>query len=136
MRFRERAFSYSVTVPLALILAFPFAWMAFTSFKTQRDTFFGSIWKIHPSTERWSFLFHQTNYGRWVENTVLVGVAVVAITLVLALPAGYALARLSCRRRSSSCRSRASSRGSACRTSCGRSSSSTRRSRSRSRRGS
>ena len=31
----------------------------------------------------------------WVKNTTLVGLAVVGITLVLALPAGYALARLS-----------------------------------------
>jgi multiple sugar transport system permease protein len=33
-------------------------------------------------------------YGRWLFNTAFVGVTVVAITLLLALPAGYALARL------------------------------------------
>src|SRR5581483_4260864 len=37
----------------------------------------------------------QTDYVRWLQNTGLVGLAVVAVTLVLALPAGYALARLS-----------------------------------------
>ena len=42
-----------------------------------------------------SFLFRHTSYPTWLENTVIVGVAVVAITLVLALPAGYSLARLS-----------------------------------------
>ena len=42
-----------------------------------------------------SFLFKHTSYPTWLVNTVIVGVAVVAITLVLALPAGYALARLS-----------------------------------------
>ena len=43
----------------------------------------------------WTFLLHHTPYVRWLGNTALVGGAVVAITLVLALPAGYALARLS-----------------------------------------
>src|SRR5204863_8876464 len=41
------------------------------------------------------FLLHHTPYARWLGNTAIVGGAVVAITLVLALPAGYALARLS-----------------------------------------
>ena len=40
------------------------------------------------------FLFEDTNYPRWLLNTLLVGAAVVGITLLLALPAGYALARL------------------------------------------
>jgi multiple sugar transport system permease protein len=42
-----------------------------------------------------SFLFKHTEYPTWLLNTVIVGIAVVAITLVFALPAGYALARLS-----------------------------------------
>ena len=39
-------------------------------------------------------LFEETQYLQWLINTALVGVAVVAITLVLAVPAGYALARM------------------------------------------
>jgi multiple sugar transport system permease protein len=42
-----------------------------------------------------TFLFKHTEYPTWLVNTAIVGVVVVAITLVLALPAGYALARLS-----------------------------------------
>jgi multiple sugar transport system permease protein len=42
-----------------------------------------------------SFLFRHTDYPTWLANTAIVGVAVVGITLVFALPAGYALARLS-----------------------------------------
>ena len=42
-----------------------------------------------------TFLFKHTEYPTWLVNTAIVGVAVVAITLVLSLPAGYALARLS-----------------------------------------
>jgi len=43
----------------------------------------------------WRFLFDQTKYATWIGNTALIGLLVVAITLILALPAGYALARLS-----------------------------------------
>jgi multiple sugar transport system permease protein len=40
------------------------------------------------------FIFEDTNYPMWLLNTLLVGLAVVGITLLLAMPAGYALARL------------------------------------------
>src|SRR5206468_9467560 len=51
----------------------------------------------HVTTKNVSFLFHgpDIHYVRWLENTALVGGIVVLITLALALPAGYALARLS-----------------------------------------
>jgi ABC-type polysaccharide transport system permease subunit len=47
-----------------------------------------------PTLEHWRFLFAETLYPRWLANTLLVGVAVVAITLVLSVPAAYGLARL------------------------------------------
>ena len=36
----------------------------------------------------------ETQFGQWLLNTVFVGVMVVGITLMLAIPAGYSLARL------------------------------------------
>jgi multiple sugar transport system permease protein len=47
-----------------------------------------------PTLHSLRVLFAQTEYLTFVRNTVIVGVAVVAITLVFALPAAYALARL------------------------------------------
>jgi multiple sugar transport system permease protein len=98
--FREKLTSYLILGPFAVILAFPFYWMLWTSFKTEQDLydvnnvpfFFGHG---SPTTKNYSFLLHQTEYLTWVKNTAIVGVAVVAITLVLAVPAAYALARLS-----------------------------------------
>jgi multiple sugar transport system permease protein len=93
---RRHRFAYLVTVPFALVLAFPFAWMAITSLKRQDQVFdVGKTWSFSPSLSGWRFLFEQTKYLTWLGNTALVGVIVVAITLVLAVPAGYALARLS-----------------------------------------
>jgi multiple sugar transport system permease protein len=53
------------------------------------------VWTFHPTLSSYGFLFHHTGYLRWLRNSTLVGLAVVLITLLVAVPAGYALARLS-----------------------------------------
>jgi multiple sugar transport system permease protein len=96
---REKLMSYLVLGPFAIVLAFPFYWMLWTSFKSDIDLYnvndvpfkFG---KNSPTLRNYAFLFHHTQYLTWVKNTVVVGAVVVLITLVLAVPAGYALARL------------------------------------------
>jgi multiple sugar transport system permease protein len=79
-------------------LAFPFYWMLITVFKqnanlyeTENNPF---IFNASPTLENLRQLFYDTGFVRWLGNTALVGVLVVAITLVLALPAAYSLARL------------------------------------------
>jgi multiple sugar transport system permease protein len=94
--FRYRAFAYGIVVPFAIVLAFPFVWMVVTSLKRQDEVFNPTkTWSFHPSLSGWRFLFEHTKYVTWLTNTALVGLLVVLITLVLAVPAGYALARLS-----------------------------------------
>ena len=93
---RHKAFSYLVVVPLATVLAFPFFWMAVTSFKNEAQVYDPTkVWNFHPTLANYGFLFHQTGYLRWLRNSSFVGLMVVLITLAVALPAGYALARLS-----------------------------------------
>jgi multiple sugar transport system permease protein len=98
---RRRALTpYLVVGPIALVLAYPFYWMLWTALKTDADLYnvdnnpygFGNG---SPTDRNFRFLFEETEYGQWLQNTVVVGIVVVIITLVLALPAGYALARLS-----------------------------------------
>jgi multiple sugar transport system permease protein len=96
---REKLTSYAILVPFAILLAFPFYWMLWTSFKTDQDLYnvenmpfgFGSG---SPTLHNYRFLLEETHYLTWVKNTIFVGLVVVVITLVLAVPAGYALARL------------------------------------------
>jgi multiple sugar transport system permease protein len=96
---REKVTSYAILVPFAILLAFPFYWMLWTSFKTDQDLYnvenmpfgFGSG---SPTLHNYRFLLEETHYLTWVKNTIFVGLVVVVITLVLAVPAGYALARL------------------------------------------
>ena len=96
---REKLTSYAVLGPFAILLAFPFYWMLWTSFKTDQDLYnvenvpFGFA-DGSPTLHNYRFLLEETQYLTWVKNTLFVGLVVVLITLVLAVPAGYALARL------------------------------------------
>lgn len=79
-------------------LAFPFFWMLIAAFKQNIDlyTVENNPFKFNlpPTFEHVRFLFTQTRFLRWLGNTALVGVIVTAITLLVALPAAYSLARL------------------------------------------
>jgi multiple sugar transport system permease protein len=92
---RRRLFSYGVVVPFAIVLAFPFFWMAVTSLKDQGQVYDPTkTWDFKPTLVNYSYLFHHTGYLRWLKNSCFVGAVVVLITLAVAVPAGYALARL------------------------------------------
>ncbi len=106
---RQKLTTYAVVIPFAIFLAFPFYFALVTMFKSNLDlanvenspyvyndlegNFHWDFWN-YATFEHVTFLFEDTNYPRWLLNTALVGLAVVAITLALAMPAGYALARL------------------------------------------
>jgi multiple sugar transport system permease protein len=92
------------TLVLAFVVfaTFPFYWMAVTTFKQNADLYVGAtnvehdpfIFNMPPTLDHLRTLFGQTLYPTWLFNTIAIGVAVVAITLLLAVPAGYSLARL------------------------------------------
>lgn len=79
--------------------AFPFYWMLVTAFKQTNDLLNRShnpfLFNLPPTLHNLAVLFGQTEYAQWLLNTLFVGVLVVLITLVLAIPAGYSLARIS-----------------------------------------
>jgi multiple sugar transport system permease protein len=92
---RQRLFSYGIVIPFAIVLAFPFFWAAVTSLKFSGDVYDPTkTWNFHPTLDSYGFLFHHTGYLRWIRNSCFVGVVVTLITLAVAAPAGYALARL------------------------------------------
>jgi multiple sugar transport system permease protein len=97
--FRKNGIPWLVAGPFAIVLAFPFYWMVITAFKKTTELYRLDrnplVWHDGPTTANIGNLFHHTPYVTWLENTAFVGAIVVLITLALALPAGYALARLS-----------------------------------------
>src|SRR5512133_547378 len=87
-----------IVIGFAALLAFPFYWMAITSFKQTSDLYNLEhnpfIFNAAPTLEHVRYLFGQTLFLHWFWNTSIIGAAVVVITLLLAVPAAYALARL------------------------------------------
>lgn len=89
---------WTVRLLFAVILAFPFYWMLITTFKRTSDLYNLKnnpfIFNEAPTLEHLRLLFQETLFLRWVGNTLFAGTIVVIVTLLLAIPAAYALARL------------------------------------------
>ena len=93
-----RAMHVFVLVFFTGLLAFPFFWMVIAAFKQNIDlyTVENNPFKFNlpPTLDHIRLLFGETRFVRWLGNTALVGAIVVAITLLLAVPAAYSLTRL------------------------------------------
>jgi len=87
-----------VIVSFAVALAFPFYWMLVTTFKQTSDLYDveNNPFRFNqpPTLDHLRLLFGHTEFLRWMLNTAMAGAAVVAITLLLAVPAAFALVRL------------------------------------------
>jgi multiple sugar transport system permease protein len=89
---------YAGLAPFVVIAVFPIYWMAITAFKQDPDLYRMDhipFWfNMAPTLKHFNTLFYQTNYGAWIINTMTISAWVALITLLTAVPAGYALARL------------------------------------------
>ncbi len=98
----KRVALYGAALGFTVFAGFPFYWMLITAFKQNRDLYVGAFDTKHvpwifndpPTFEHVRLLFGETQFLRWVGNTLIVVVAVIVITVVVAVPAGYSLARL------------------------------------------
>lgn len=81
-----------------LFSAAPFYVMLITMFKRSRDLFNPDnnpfFFTDAPTIEHLSLLIYQTPYVKFLLNTLFVGIAVVIITVALAVPAAFSLARM------------------------------------------
>lgn len=97
-RLGMRGSLYAIVGLFTIFSALPFYIMLITMFKRNHDLFnpnHNPFWFNEPPTlEHVELLFLQTKYVTWLLNTAFVGALVVLITLIIAVPAAYALARL------------------------------------------
>ncbi len=96
---RKRAPVYAGLTFYAILAGLPVYWMIITTFKPDQDLYnlksFPLFFNEHGITlDHLRLLFFRTSFGTWAWNTAVVSFWVVLITLVLSIPAGYALARL------------------------------------------
>ena len=97
-RWGARCSHLLIVAAFTVFAAFPFYWMLVTTFKRTSDLMNTKnnpfLFNQPPTLEHLRVLFFETLYGRWLWDTFFVGVLVVVITLLLAVPAAYSLARL------------------------------------------
>lgn len=95
----SRGVNFGVIAAFVAFTAFPFFWMVITTFKQTLDLMAPAnnpfLFNQPPTLAHLRMLFQETSYAKWLWNTAWVGGIVVIITLLLAVPAGYSLARLS-----------------------------------------
>jgi multiple sugar transport system permease protein len=98
-RVRKALVVYGGLTFYAVIAGLPIYWMIITTFKPDRDLYNLQnfpLWfnQNGVTMAHLELLFNRTGFNTWLKNTVWVSLAVVAITLLVSVPAGYALARL------------------------------------------
>ncbi|MGY4801407.1 carbohydrate ABC transporter permease [Teichococcus aerofrigidensis] len=81
---------------LAIILfaLFPFYHALVTSFRSGSELFIPGLFPAALDPRNYALVFTQQNFGRTVLNSVLVAVAVVGFSMLLAVAAAYALGRV------------------------------------------
>lgn len=94
----KRAVVYAAVAAFCLFSAFPFLIMLINSFKQDADLYRPQnnpfLYNFPPILDNWDLLFNRTNFPVFLKNSFIIGVLVVLVTLVVAIPAAYALARL------------------------------------------
>jgi multiple sugar transport system permease protein len=93
-----RAGLYTSAILFTAFAVFPFSWALIAMFKQSPDLYVkdnNPFWfNLGPTLQHLRLLFAQTNYLTFIRNSIVVGLVVTLITLILALPMAYALARL------------------------------------------
>src|SRR2546428_10038446 len=91
----KRTGLYAAALGFMLFAGFPFYWMLITAFKQNRDLYVGAsdlshvpwIFNDPPTLEHVRLLFGQTDFPRWVLNTLVVVVPARAVTSAAAAAA-------------------------------------------------
>ncbi len=83
---------------IVVILLFPFYWMALTSIKPDEQLIdmntYNPFWVVHPTLKHIEKLLFETQYPRWLWNTMYVATAATFLSIVASVLAAYALVRL------------------------------------------
>jgi multiple sugar transport system permease protein len=97
-RLRSTAFGYANIVPFVFFALFPFYYMVITSLKNDAELYnlkaVPFLIQSGVITEHYRYLFFRTEFLTWMLNSLIISVTATAISLVIAILAGYSLARL------------------------------------------
>jgi multiple sugar transport system permease protein len=83
---------------ILLVLLFPFYWMALTAIKPDEQLIdmntYNPFWVVRPTFKHISKLLFETQYPRWLWNTMYVAVCATSLSIVASVLAAYAIVRL------------------------------------------
>jgi multiple sugar transport system permease protein len=83
---------------ILIILLFPFYWMALTSIKPDEQLIdmntYNPFWVVHPTFKHIEKLLFETEYPRWLWNTMYVAVGATTLSIIASVLAAYAIVRL------------------------------------------
>jgi multiple sugar transport system permease protein len=83
---------------ILVVLLFPFYWMALTSIKPDEQLIdmnkYNPFWVVQPTFKHISKLLFETQYPRWLWNTMYVAVGATALSIIASVLAAYAIVRL------------------------------------------
>jgi multiple sugar transport system permease protein len=97
-RIRSAAFGYANVVPFILFALFPFYYMVITSLKNDAELYnlkaVPFLIQTGVITDHYRYLLTKTEFLTWMKNSLIISVTATSISLVIAIMAGYSLARL------------------------------------------
>jgi multiple sugar transport system permease protein len=97
-RLRSATFGYANLLPFVFFALFPFYFMLITSFKSNAELYSLKsipLWiQTGAIVDHYAYLFFRTEFLTWIKNSLIISVTSTSISLVIAILAGYSLARL------------------------------------------
>jgi multiple sugar transport system permease protein len=85
---------FALLILIVVPFVFPFVWMVLSSFKTQTQIIaIPPRWVFQPTYDHYREVFRQYALGKSIWNSLVISVGATFFSLVLGLPAAYAIAR-------------------------------------------
>jgi len=97
-RIRSAVFGYANMIPFIAFALFPFYFMLITSLKKDAELYdlkaVPFLIQTGVITDHYRYLFFKTEFLTWIKNSLIISVVATSVSLVIAILAGYSLARL------------------------------------------
>jgi multiple sugar transport system permease protein len=95
---RSSLFGWANIIPFVLFAVFPFYYMVITSLKNDAELYnlkaVPFLIQTGVITDHYRYLLFKTEFLTWMKNSLIISVMATSISLLIAILAGYSLARL------------------------------------------
>ena len=97
-RLRSAVFGYANVIPFVAFAVFPFYYMVITSLKKDAELYnlqsVPFLIQTGVITDHYRYLLFKTEFLTWMKNSLIISVVSTSVSVVIAILAGYSLARL------------------------------------------